>query len=40
MDKLRAAIADIALTKDIIVGCPGETVEDFAGTMDVVRRVR
>ena len=40
VDKLRAAIPDIALTTDIIVGFPGETEKDFAETMDVVRRVR
>ena len=38
MDKLRAAIPDIALTTDIIVGFPGETEEDFEETMDVVRK--
>lgn len=40
VEKLRAAIPDIALTTDIIVGFPGETEEDFLETMDVVKRVR
>ncbi len=40
MDKIRAAVPDIALTTDIIVRFPGETEEDFEETMDVVRKVR
>ena len=40
VEKIRAAVPDIALTTDIIVGFPGETEEDFEETMDVVRRVR
>ncbi len=32
----RAAIDDLAVTTDIIVGFPGETDEDFAQTLDVV----
>ena len=40
VDKIRAAVPDIALTTDIIVGFPGETGEDFEETMDVVRRVQ
>jgi tRNA-2-methylthio-N6-dimethylallyladenosine synthase len=32
----RAALADLAVSTDIIVGFPGETDEDFAATLDVV----
>lgn len=39
VEKIRAAMPDIALTTDIIVGFPGETDEDFEETMDVVQKV-
>jgi tRNA-2-methylthio-N6-dimethylallyladenosine synthase len=36
----RAAIGDLAVTTDIIVGFPGETEADFAQTLDVVGAAR
>ena len=38
-DALRAALPGLTLSTDIIVGFPGETEEDFEGTLELVRRV-
>lgn len=38
--RLRAAMPDIALSTDIIVGFPGETEEDFEETLSLVREAR
>ena len=40
IERVRAAMPHAAITTDIIVGFPGETEEDFAATLDVVRQAR
>ena len=40
VDRLRAAIPDLALGTDIIVGFPGETEDDFRATLEAVEAVR
>jgi len=37
--RLRAAIPGLSVTTDIIVGFPGETDDDFAQTLDMVREI-
>src|SRR5215472_9713362 len=40
IERVRAAMSHAAITTDLIVGFPGETEEDFAATLDVVRQAR
>ena len=37
--RLRESCPDIAITSDIIVGFPGETLEDFEDTLSLIRQV-
>jgi tRNA-2-methylthio-N6-dimethylallyladenosine synthase len=39
VDRLRAAVPDLAVTTDVIVGFPGETEEDYRETESLVREV-
>ena len=40
LEKVRSAIPDAAITTDIIVGFPGESDEDFAQTIDLVKEAK
>ncbi|MGH2783722.1 MAG: tRNA (N6-isopentenyl adenosine(37)-C2)-methylthiotransferase MiaB [Actinomycetota bacterium] len=40
LERIREAIPDVAVSTDIIVGFPGETEDDFAGTLRAVERAR
>ncbi len=40
VQKIKDLVPDVRITTDIIAGFPGETEEDFADTMDVIRQVK
>ena len=40
VDKLRAAIPDLALSTDVIVAFPGETEQQYEATLELMRTVR
>ncbi len=40
IDRIKAKVPGVRFTTDIIVGFPGETLEDFEQTLDLVRRVK
>ena len=40
VDYMREKIPDITISSDIIVGFPGESEEDFCGTLEMLERVR
>ena len=40
VDYMKEKMPDVTITSDIIVGFPGETEEDFEGTMNMLSRVR
>jgi tRNA-2-methylthio-N6-dimethylallyladenosine synthase len=40
IEKVRKAMPDAAITTDIIVGFPGESDDDFAATIDLVKQAR
>lgn len=40
VEQMRAAIPEVAITSDLIVGFPGESEEDFRATLAMVEKVR
>lgn len=40
INKLKKSVPNISITTDIIIGFPGETEDDFNGTLELVKEVR
>ncbi len=40
IEKLKAAVPDVSITSDFIIGFPGETEEDFEATLALMKKVR
>jgi tRNA-2-methylthio-N6-dimethylallyladenosine synthase len=40
VSEIRCNVPDVSLSTDVIVGFPGETEEQFAGTVDMLKRLR
>lgn len=39
VEELRRAVPDIAITSDVMVGFPGESVTDFDNTLDLIKKI-
>ena len=40
MEKVRALMSDVAISTDLIVGCPGETHEQFMNSYRLLEELR
>ncbi len=40
VQRIRQRMPDAALVTDVIVGCPGETAQEFAATVDLLNRIQ